>query len=55
VRGRGFKASSTNYDIEWIAFNLIQIESNPSPAQAGNIAVALNRVNQIERKIIYYQ
>ena len=41
--------------LERIAFNLIQIEDNPRPEQAGNIAVALNRVNQIERKIIYYQ
>jgi hypothetical protein len=37
---------------ERIAFYLIQIEGNPRPAQAGNIAVALNRVNPIERSTL---
>ena len=56
------------YDLEWltqngqrpsrlrslvrIAFNLIQIGGNPRPVQAGNIAVALNRVNPIERNTL---
>jgi hypothetical protein len=35
-----------------MAFNLIQIESHPRPAQARNIAVALNRVNPIERNTL---
>jgi hypothetical protein len=35
-----------------IAFNLIQIEGNPRPAQAGDSAVALNRVNPIERNTL---
>jgi hypothetical protein len=38
--------------LERIAFNLIQIEGNPRPAQAGNIAVALNRVTTIERNTL---
>jgi hypothetical protein len=35
-----------------IAFTLIQIEGNPRPAQAGNTAVAFNRVNPIERNTL---
>jgi hypothetical protein len=30
----------------------IQIEGNPRPAQAGNFAAALNRVNPIERNTL---
>ena len=33
-----------------IALNLMQIEGNQRPAQAGNIAVALNRVKLVESK-----
>jgi hypothetical protein len=38
--------------LERITFNLIQIEGNPRPAQAGSIAVALNPVNPIERNTL---
>jgi hypothetical protein len=38
--------------LERIVFNLIQIEDNPRPAQAGNIAGALNRVNPIQRNTL---
>jgi hypothetical protein len=42
-----------NASLERISFNLIQIEGNPRPAQAGNIAVALKRVNPIGRNTLY--
>ena len=38
--------------LERIAFNLIQIEDNPRPEQAGNIAVVARRVNPIERNTL---
>jgi hypothetical protein len=38
--------------LDRIAFYLIQIEGNQRPAQAGNIAVALYRVNPIERNTL---
>jgi hypothetical protein len=40
-RGFGFGKPGS----ERIAFNLIQIEGNPRPVQAGNVAVAFLRVN----------
>jgi hypothetical protein len=39
-------------DLGRITFNLIQIEGNPRPAQAGRIAVALHRVNPMERNTL---
>jgi hypothetical protein len=33
------------YHLEWIALNLIQIEGNPRPVQAGNVAIVFLRVN----------
>jgi hypothetical protein len=52
VSGPLSAAKEQLYCLERIAFNLIQIEGNPRPAQAGNIAVALNRVNLIERNTL---